>query len=63
MKLNKDKIMLMLARQERTIADLANDYGATRHRLYALLNSEKVNTATAGKLARALGVDVTEILA
>ena len=62
MKLSRDKIDLQLARNQWTVKNLAEAYGVTRNRINILLNQREVSTVSAGKLAAALGVDVTEIL-
>ena len=62
MKLDSKKVQLAWARSEMTTTQLASKYGCTQQSMTALLNRTKVNPVTAGKLARALGVDVTEIL-
>ena len=63
MKIDKAKVELLLARKGLTHADVAKDYGANKNRIGRIINSEVIRPATAGKLAKALGVDVTEILA
>ena len=62
MELNRNKINIAMARKCMTIAQLAGAYGCSRNRINILLNSRKVSTMTAGRLAAALGCDVTEIL-
>ena len=62
MNLNRDKINIAMARNETSVTALANAYGVSRARMNVILNSAKVSPATAGRLAKALGVDVTEIL-
>lgn len=62
MQLNKQKVMLFMAKQELSIADLAERYGVTKQRMSYILNCSKVRPETAGKLARVLKVDVTEII-
>ena len=62
MKLSRDKINLQMARNCWCVRDLAEAYGVSRNRINVLLNQREVSTAVAGKLAAALGVDVTEIL-
>lgn len=62
MKLSRDKINLQLARKQWTVKNLAEAYGVTRNRINILLNQREVSTVSAGRLAAALGVDVTEIL-
>ncbi len=62
MYLDRDKINMAMARKSYNIAKLAEVYGVSAQRMRTILNSRKVSTATAGRLADALGVDVTEIL-
>lgn len=62
MYLNRDKINLAMARKKTTVAQLSEVYGVSRVRMNVILNSQKVSPATVGKLADALGVDVTEII-
>ena len=62
MELNRNKINLAMARKGFGITNLAKVYGVSSQRMRIILNSRKVSPATAGKLAKALGVDVTEIL-
>lgn len=62
MYLDRDKINLAMARKRYNIAELARVYGVSAQRMRTILNSRKVSTATVGKLAKALGVDVAEII-
>lgn len=62
MKISKDKVTLQLARKCWTVQRLADAYGVSRNRINVLLNQREVSTVSAGRLAAALGVDVTEIL-
>ena len=62
MDINKAKIELIMAKKTWTGQDLANVYGVTKARMNKILNSRAVRPCTAGKLAKALGVDVTEII-
>lgn len=61
--LSRTKIDTALAKKEMTVQQLAESYGASKNRIYVIMNSRNVSHVTAGKIARALGVDVTEILA
>lgn len=45
-----------------SISDLAEAYGVSRARMNVILNQREVSVVSAGRLAEALGVDVTEIL-
>lgn len=63
MLLSIEKIKLATARQQKSIAEVlkqAHVSSVTAKRIYA---GCEVQTKTAGKLAAALGVDVTELLA
>lgn len=62
MKLSREKINLIMARKNLTVGDLADAYGASVQRIHVIFNSKKVAPLTAGKMATALGVDVTEII-
>ena len=63
MTLSREKIDVEMARKTLTVSGLASKYGVSRARMNIILNSQSVTTACAGRLADALGVDVTEILA
>lgn len=62
MKISRDKINICMARKKMTVQALANAYGVSRTRINVLLNQREVSTVSAGRMASALGVDVTEIL-
>ena len=62
MKINREKLNVAMARKQMTVKDLADAYGVSRNRINVLLNQQEVSVVSAGKLAVALGVDVTEIL-
>ena len=62
MRLSREKINLAMARTNFTVTKLALAYGVSSQRMQVILNSKRVTPATAGKLAKALGVDVTEII-
>lgn len=62
MRISRDKINICMARKKMTVQDLANAYGVSRTRINVLLNQREVSTVSAGRMASALGVDVTEIL-
>ena len=63
MELSRNKINVILARKKMTVTQLAACCGVSRNRVNVILNSRKISPACAGRLADALGVDVTEILA
>lgn len=62
MKLDRSKIDLVMARKCFTTAALAQAYGVSRARINAILCQREVTHLVAGRMARALGVDVTDIL-
>lgn len=62
MTIDRHKVDNILARKNWTVAELARKYGASRNRLYIILGSKTILPKTAGKLAKALEVDVTEII-
>lgn len=62
MKISREKINIELARKEMSVTALANSYGVSRARMNVILNQREVSTISAGRLAKALRVDVTEIL-
>ena len=62
MKVSKEKIDIPRANRCMTITELAEAYGVSRTRLNMILNQREVTVVCAGRLAKALGVDVTEII-
>lgn len=62
MKLSKTKILLLMADKQMTMQKVASAYGVSRERINKIINSASVRPVTAGKLAKALGVNVTDIL-
>ena len=62
MKVSKEKVDLARANSCMTITELAKAYGVSRTRLNMILNQREVTVVCAGRLAKALGVDVTEII-
>ena len=62
MELSRDKINLALARKKMSVTKLAEVYGVSRARMNAILNQRTVSVMVAGRMAEALGVDVTEII-
>lgn len=62
MKLNRDKVNIAMARKKMTVVDLAKAYGVSRARMNVILNSQVLTPVCAGRVAEALGVDVTEII-
>lgn len=62
MKISREKINIELARKKMIVAALAEAYGVSRARMNVILNSQVVTPVCAGRVASALGVDVTEIM-
>lgn len=62
MEISRNKINIAMARKCWTVTDLAEAYGVSRARINVILNQRSVSVVSAGRLAAALGVDVTEIL-
>lgn len=62
MTVSKEKVDIILARKQITAASLCEKAGFSRNRFYAILNSKSVSPKSAGRVASALGVDVTEII-
>lgn len=62
MEISRDKINLAMARKGYNITQLAKVYGVSAQRMRIILNSKQVSPVTAGRVAKALGVDVTEII-
>ena len=62
MKVSKNKIDLARANRCMTVSGLAEAYGISRTRMNMILNQREVTVVCAGRLAHALGVDVTEII-
>lgn len=62
MKANRDKLVLAMARACMGAADLANLAEMPRPTVNKVITGRSVRPGTLGKIARALGVDVTEIM-
>lgn len=62
MTINDSKFDVALANSTLTLGEVAERAGITRQRLHIILNSKRVTPQAAGKVARGLGVDVTEII-
>lgn len=62
MRLSREKVNIEMARKKMTVVDLANAYGVSRARMNVILNSQVITPVCAGRVADALGVDVTEII-
>lgn len=62
MKLDAHKIKLLLAEKEMNQSDLAIKVGVTRQGINDILNRESCTLKTLGRIAKALGVPVQEIV-
>lgn len=62
MQLSRNKIDLLMAKQQITTEALAERYGASRTRIQVIFNSASVTPRTVGKLAAALGVEPEDII-
>ena len=63
MRLDIEKTKIAMSRKLWSTSDLAAAYGISRQRMTNIMNSRNIMPRTAGKIAKALEVDVTEILA
>ena len=61
MKLRKDKLEIAMARACKNARDLC-EAGLSSATLVRAVRGEELTAKTVGKIARALGVDVTEIM-
>lgn len=61
-RLNRGEIETIMARNKMSVPELAKAYGVSRSRMHVILNSRTITPVCAGRLAEALGVDVTEIM-
>ena len=62
MKIDREKVNICMARKQMTVQNLADTYGVGRARINTILNSRNISPVSVGRLAAALGVDVTEII-
>lgn len=62
MRMSRRKVNIALARKQMTVTELAGAYGVSRARMNVILNSQVVTPVCAGRVAKALDVDVTEII-
>ena len=60
--LDQKKVAVALANAEMNLSDLAKAMGVTRAATSHYLKSEVIRPATAGKIARALGVRVEDLI-
>lgn len=59
---NKRKLYIAMARACMNAADVQKKTGMPRPTLNNAISGKDVRTATVGRIAKALGVDVTEII-
>ena len=62
MKLLRNKIDIARANRCMSISELAKAQGVSRARMSGILSQREVTAVCAGRLAKALKVDVTEII-
>lgn len=62
MRISNEKFEVTLARSGLTMGQAAKRAGISRQRFSMILNQKNVRPETAGRMAEALGVDVTEII-
>lgn len=62
MRLDKTKITILMAVKELSVTEIARRCGKTKQRVSCIFNSINVAPKTAGMIAKALEVDVTEII-
>jgi transcriptional regulator with XRE-family HTH domain len=64
LQLSRKKVNIAIARKggDYSVYKLAEDCGVSRQRMTVILNSDNISPSNAGRIARALNVDVTEII-
>ncbi len=62
MRIDKDRVFILRAEKELQIKDIAKKCEVTPQAISNSINADKVSAMMAGKIAKALGVDVEEIL-
>lgn len=62
MRIDTNKVQLLLAEKEMSKTDLAVKSGICRQNISIILGRGTCTPATAGKIAKALGVDAREIV-
>ena len=62
MQLDRNKIDICLARKKMSVTDFAKAYGVSRARMNVILNQREVTPVCAGRIADALGVDVSRLI-
>lgn len=62
MKIDTKKVIILMAEQGLSQMGLATSIGTTQYTVWRVLNRGTCRPATAGKIAKGLGVHVTEII-
>ena len=62
MKISLEQVNLKRAAKCMTVSAMAEAYGVSRARMNMILNQREVTPVCAGRIAKALGCDVTDIL-
>lgn len=62
MKIDKQKLFIMIAEKELTKKEFAEKSRMSQARLSAILNSERLQPKTIGRIANALNVHVEDII-
>lgn len=62
MQINEKKFEIALANSGLTIGQAAAVAGISTQRYHVILNQKRITPRSAGKIARSLGVNVTEII-
>lgn len=62
MTINETKFNIALANSGLNVGEVAERAGLSRHRLYVILNQKRATPQAVGKVAKGLGVNVTEII-
>lgn len=63
MRIDRIKLVMLLAKKNVTSLQLAEHTGLSRTTISSIKNGKSCTPSTAFKIAKALGVDVTEIIA
>lgn len=62
MRIDKQKLNVILAEKGLTIGEAAKKSGLSRGRYTLIINSETLRPKTAGKIAKGLGVHIEDII-
>lgn len=62
MKINVNKLLLAMARKQWNFKQLSAHCGVSRATLSSIKNGKTCGVVTLSKIAKALGVDITELL-